>query len=104
MAATGPVTSMSALARAALRAPLTRRARDELLFCLAGVLVGLAVLGVVVALLVPGTARSVIRATSSDRRCRSRSRRTRVATGRCSSTNSPASGSANRRSVRRRNR
>ena len=62
MAATGPVTSMSALARAALRAPLTRRARDELLFCLAGVLVGLAVLAVVVALLVPGTARSVIRA------------------------------------------
>jgi len=62
MAATGPVPSMTALARAALRAPLTRRARDELLFCLAGVLVGLAVLAVVVALLVPGTARSVIRA------------------------------------------
>jgi signal transduction histidine kinase len=64
MAATGPVTSMTALARAALRAPLTRRARDELLFCLAGVLVGLAVLGVVVALLVPGTARSVVRAVA----------------------------------------
>ena len=64
MAATGPVTSMTALARAALRAPFTRRARDELLFCLAGVLVGLAVLGVVVALLVPGTARSVVRAVA----------------------------------------
>ena len=64
MAATGPVTSTSALARAALGAPLTRRARDELLFCLAGVLVGLAVLAVVVALLVPGTARSVVRAVA----------------------------------------
>jgi signal transduction histidine kinase len=62
MAATGPVTSTTALARAALLAPFTRRARDELLFCLAGVLVGLAVLGVAVALLVPGTARSATRA------------------------------------------
>jgi len=62
MAATGPVTPMIALARVALREPFTRRARDELLFCLVGVLVGLAVLAVVVALLVPGTARSVTRA------------------------------------------
>jgi signal transduction histidine kinase len=62
MAVTGPVTPMIAFARAALREPLTRRARDELLFCLVGVLVGLAVLAVVVALLVPGTARSVVRA------------------------------------------
>ena len=62
MAATGPVTPMIALARAALGEPLTRRARDELLFCLVGVLVGLAVLAVVMALLVPGTAWSVARA------------------------------------------
>jgi signal transduction histidine kinase len=38
------------------------RALRELLFCLAGVLVGLAVLAVVVALLVPGTAASALRA------------------------------------------
>jgi signal transduction histidine kinase len=62
MAPTGPVTRMTALARAALREPFTRRAREELLFCLVGVLVGLAVLAVVVALLAPGTARSVLRA------------------------------------------
>ncbi|HEX8133252.1 MAG TPA: sensor domain-containing protein [Actinomycetes bacterium] len=53
---------MTALARAVLREPFTRRARDELLYCLAGVLVGAAVLAAVVALLVPGTARSVARA------------------------------------------
>ena len=51
MAATGPMTPMIVLARAALGEPLTRRARDELLFCLVGVLVGLAVLAVVMALL-----------------------------------------------------
>jgi signal transduction histidine kinase len=45
-----------------LREPFGRRARRELLFCVVGVLVGLAVLAVVVALLVPGTAESVIRA------------------------------------------
>ena len=56
MGTTGPVTPMIALARAALQAPFSRRARRELLFCLVGVLVGLAVLAVVVALLVPGTA------------------------------------------------
>jgi signal transduction histidine kinase len=59
---TGPVTPMTALARAVLQAPFTRRARRELLFCLAGVLVGLAVLAVVVALLIPGTAVSALRA------------------------------------------
>ncbi|HEX4908770.1 MAG TPA: sensor domain-containing protein, partial [Actinomycetes bacterium] len=62
MGTTGPVTPMIALTRAALGAPFGRRARRELLFCLVGVLVGLAVLAVVVALLVPGTAESVIRA------------------------------------------
>src|SRR4029453_2153479 len=62
MGTTGPVTPMIALTRAALQAPFGRRARRELLFCLVGVLVGLAVLAVVVALLVPGTAASVIRA------------------------------------------
>jgi hypothetical protein len=55
------VAPMTALARAALREPFTRRARGELLFCLVGVLVGLAVMAVIVALLVPGTARSVTR-------------------------------------------
>jgi signal transduction histidine kinase len=53
---------MITLARAALREPFTRRAREELRFCVAGVLVGLAVLAVVVALLAPGTARSAARA------------------------------------------
>ncbi len=62
MGATGPVTPVIALTRAALREPFRRRARRELLFCLAVVLVGLAVLAVIVALLVPGTARSVARA------------------------------------------
>jgi hypothetical protein len=62
MGTTGRVTPMTALARAALREPFTRRARSELLFCLVGVMVGQAVLVVIVALLVPGTARSVARA------------------------------------------
>jgi signal transduction histidine kinase len=62
MGTTGPVTPMIASTRAALQAPFGRRARRELLFCLVGVLVGLAVLAAVVALLVPGTAESVIRA------------------------------------------
>jgi signal transduction histidine kinase len=62
MGTTGPVTPMIAPVRAALREPLSRRARRELLFCLVGVLVGLAVLAVVVALLAPGTAESVTRA------------------------------------------
>jgi signal transduction histidine kinase len=62
MGTTGPVTPMIALARGALREPFSRRAREELLFCLVGVLVGLVVLAVIVALLVPGTARSVVRA------------------------------------------
>jgi signal transduction histidine kinase len=62
MATTGPVTPMIALARKALREPFTRRARAELLFCVVGVLVGLAVLAVIVVLLMPGTARSVARA------------------------------------------
>ena len=62
MGATGPVTPMIALTGAALREPFRPRARRELLFCLAGALVGLAVLAVIVALLVPGTARSVARA------------------------------------------
>jgi signal transduction histidine kinase len=62
MGTTGPATPVIALARAALREPFSRRARQELLFCLAVVLIGLAVLAVVVALLVPGTARSVARA------------------------------------------
>ena len=64
MGTTGPVSPVIALARAALREPFGRRARAELLFCLAGVLVGLAVLAVLVALLVPGTADSVARAVS----------------------------------------
>ena len=51
-------------------APFTRRARDELLFCLAGVLVGLAVAGRrSVALLVPGTARSAAGPARSSRCC-----------------------------------
>jgi signal transduction histidine kinase len=58
------VSPVIALARAALREPFGRRARAELLFCLAGVLVGLVVLAVLVALLVPGTADSVARAVS----------------------------------------
>jgi Putative sensor len=62
MGTTDPVTPMIALTRAALREPFTRQARAELLFCLVGVLVGLAVLAVIVALLAPGTAESVIRA------------------------------------------
>jgi signal transduction histidine kinase len=62
MATMGPVTPLAAFARAALREPFTRRARRELLFCLAVVGIGMAVLAVVVALLVPGTARSVARA------------------------------------------
>jgi signal transduction histidine kinase len=62
MGTTGPVTPTFAAARAAVREPFSRRARRELLFCLVGVLVGLAVLAVIVALLVPGTARSVARA------------------------------------------
>jgi signal transduction histidine kinase len=62
MGTSGPVTPILAAARAALREPFTRRARAELLYCLVGVLLGTAVLAVVVALLVPGTARSVARA------------------------------------------
>jgi signal transduction histidine kinase len=62
MGSTGPMTTMLALTRATLGEPLRRRAHRELLFCLVGVLVGLAVLAVVVALLVPGTAESVSRA------------------------------------------
>jgi signal transduction histidine kinase len=62
MGTTGPVTSLIALTRAALREPFSRRARGELLYCLVGVLAGLSVLAVVVALLAPGTAESVIRA------------------------------------------
>jgi signal transduction histidine kinase len=62
MGATRPVTRVIALTRAALREPFRRRARRELLFCLVEALVGLAVLAVIVALLVPGTARSVARA------------------------------------------
>jgi signal transduction histidine kinase len=62
MGTTGPVTPMLAAARTALREPFTRRARQEVLYCLVGVLVGAAVLAAVVALLVPGTARSVARA------------------------------------------
>jgi signal transduction histidine kinase len=62
MGTTGPVAPVIALTRAALAEPLRRRAHRELLFCLVGVLVGLAVLAVVVALLAPGTAESVSRA------------------------------------------
>jgi signal transduction histidine kinase len=64
MGTTGPVIQMIALTRAALREPFSRRARRELLFCLVGVLVGLAVLAVIVALLAPGTAESVSRAVT----------------------------------------
>jgi signal transduction histidine kinase len=64
MGTTGPVTRIIALTRAALREPFSRRARREVLFCLAGVLVGLAVLAVIVALLAPGTAESVSRAAT----------------------------------------
>ena len=62
MGTTSPVTTASALARTAARAPFTRRAGRELLFCFIGVLVGLAGLGLVVALVVPGTAVSAVRA------------------------------------------
>jgi signal transduction histidine kinase len=62
MGTTGPVTTASALARVAVRAPFTRRAGHELLFCLIGVLIGLAGLALVVVLLVPGTALSAARA------------------------------------------
>jgi signal transduction histidine kinase len=44
----GPLTTAVAWGRAALLAPLGRRARNELLFCLAGVPLGLVVVGVVV--------------------------------------------------------
>jgi signal transduction histidine kinase len=64
MGTTGPATPVIALARAALREPFSRRARAELWFCLAGVATGLAVLVVLVALLVPGTAESVARAVT----------------------------------------
>jgi hypothetical protein len=64
MGTTVPVRPVIALARAALREPFGRRARAELLFCLAGALIGLGVLAVLVALLVPGTADSVARAVS----------------------------------------
>jgi signal transduction histidine kinase len=64
MGTTGPVTPTIALTRAALREPFSRRARREVLFCLVGVLAGLAVLAVVVALLAPGTAESVSRAVT----------------------------------------
>jgi signal transduction histidine kinase len=62
MGTTGPVTSMIKATRAVLREPFGRRSRRELLFCVVGVLVGLAVLAIAVALLAPGTAESVIRA------------------------------------------
>jgi signal transduction histidine kinase len=64
MGTTGPVTPMIAPTRAALGEPFSRRARRELLFCLVGVLAGLAVLAVIVALLAPGTAESVSRAAT----------------------------------------
>jgi signal transduction histidine kinase len=60
----GPVTPVAALARAAVREPLGHRARRELLFCLAGIPLGLClvvalawVMGVVavVALVAPGS-------------------------------------------------
>jgi signal transduction histidine kinase len=44
----GPLTTAAARGRAALLAPLGRRARDELLFCLAGIPLGLAPAGLVV--------------------------------------------------------
>jgi signal transduction histidine kinase len=65
MGSKGPAATVRALAAAALREPLTARARAELLFCLVTVLVGAAVLAVAVALLVPGTADSVARAVSA---------------------------------------
>ena len=43
----GPLTTAVAWARAALLAPVSRRARNELLFCLAGVPLGLCLLVVV---------------------------------------------------------
>jgi signal transduction histidine kinase len=64
MGTTGPAAPVIALAAAAVREPLGRRARAEVAFCLAEALVGLAVLAVAVALLVPGTADSVARAVS----------------------------------------
>jgi signal transduction histidine kinase len=64
MGTTGPVRPVIGLTRAALGEPFSRRARRELRFCLVGVLIGLAVLAVVVALLVPGTAESVARAVT----------------------------------------
>ena len=47
----GPLTTVVARGRAALAAPLGRRARNELLFCLAGVPLGLCVAGLVAWLL-----------------------------------------------------
>jgi signal transduction histidine kinase len=55
---------MIALAREALREPFRARARRGLLFCLVGILIGLAVLALLVALLVPGTAWSAVRAVA----------------------------------------
>jgi len=63
--ATSPAAPVIALAAAVLREPFGRRARAEVAFCLAEVLVGLAVLALAVALLVPGTADSVARAVST---------------------------------------
>jgi signal transduction histidine kinase len=65
MGSTGPVATVRALAAAALREPLAAQARAELAFCLVTALVGVAVLAVAVALLVPGTADSVARAVSA---------------------------------------
>ncbi len=76
MDSTGPVTTVASvppgwrpgggrlarLARAAVRGPVTRRAGRELLFCLIGVLHLAAGIALAVALLAPGTARSVARA------------------------------------------
>jgi signal transduction histidine kinase len=64
MGTSGPAAPVIALARDALREPFSRRARAELWFCLATVATGLAVLALLVALLVPGTADSVARAVS----------------------------------------
>jgi hypothetical protein len=55
---------MATLARATVREPVTRRAGREFLFCLIGVLHLLAGIALAVALLVPGTARSVARAAA----------------------------------------
>ncbi|MDF2741332.1 MAG: hypothetical protein K0S88_2702, partial [Actinomycetia bacterium] len=44
----GPLIAAVAWARAALLAPLSRRARSELLFCLAGIPLGLGLIGVLV--------------------------------------------------------